>query len=365
MAQPTDRNITVLGAGVVGLTIALELQKANPAYSITVIGLYIPGDLNINYTSPFAGADWHSFGPETQQYDTVGFHALRHLAANEPRAGIWPLVSHNYYTSEALAAVNGDTQRLIPWFADLTNMTVVGGALPQDAVFGTTYDGVVISTSIYLNYLVQLLLEKGVVLRRVRTLGSVHEARALHSSGKRADIVVNASGLGAGSLKGYEDSKRIYPVRGQTVLIRNSAPTEFSVNGFKGYPTELLYIMPRKEGGCIVGGCFEESTDAAEDPEFTKRTLERALKYVPELVDPTINDNPPQIEVVRVNVGLRPYREGGPRVETDPVHSWLIHSYGAGGGGYQGSYGFAAKVVKLAEEALMRRTNFKKESHKL
>lgn len=350
MAPQNTQTVTVLGAGVVGLTCALELIRSNPHYRITVIGLYLPGDLNIDYTSPFAGADWHSFGPETAEFDTVGYHAFRNLALTEPRSGVWPLVSHNYYTSEALRAADGDTSRLIPWFSKLTNMEVVGGKLPPHTVFGARYDGVVISTSLYLNYLVQLLLEKGVVIRRVRKINSVDEARNLHSSGQKAALVVNASGLGAGSLEGYTDSKRNYAVRGQTVLIRNSAPCEFSVHGFEGYENETLYIMPRKEGGSIVGGCFHESRDPKEDPEFTKRTLTRALRYVPELVDPKVNDNPPEIEIVSVNVGLRPFREGGPRVERDPGHDWLVHAYGAGGGGYQGSYGFAARVVKLAEE---------------
>lgn len=45
--------ITVVGAGVQGLTVALLLQKQG--YEVTIIAKYLPGDLNIEYTSPWAG----------------------------------------------------------------------------------------------------------------------------------------------------------------------------------------------------------------------------------------------------------------------------------------------------------------------
>lgn len=45
--------INVVGAGVQGLTVALILQKQG--YDVTVIAKYWPGDLSIEYTSPWAG----------------------------------------------------------------------------------------------------------------------------------------------------------------------------------------------------------------------------------------------------------------------------------------------------------------------
>jgi D-amino-acid oxidase len=46
-------NITVVGAGVQGLTVGLLLQKQG--YEVTIIAKYLPGDLSIEYTSPWAG----------------------------------------------------------------------------------------------------------------------------------------------------------------------------------------------------------------------------------------------------------------------------------------------------------------------
>lgn len=44
-------------AGVVGLTTALLLSR-NPKYSITIVAKHMPGDYDIEYASPWAGANY-------------------------------------------------------------------------------------------------------------------------------------------------------------------------------------------------------------------------------------------------------------------------------------------------------------------
>ena len=44
-------------AGVAGLTTALLLSR-NPKYSITVVAKHMPGDYDVEYTSPWAGANY-------------------------------------------------------------------------------------------------------------------------------------------------------------------------------------------------------------------------------------------------------------------------------------------------------------------
>jgi glycine/D-amino acid oxidase-like deaminating enzyme len=56
-------NVTVIGAGVIGLTTALLLQKEG--YNVTIVANHFPGDKNINYTSPFAGARWKTVAPNS------------------------------------------------------------------------------------------------------------------------------------------------------------------------------------------------------------------------------------------------------------------------------------------------------------
>lgn len=58
------------------------------------------------------------------------------------------------------------------------------------------------------------------------------------------------------------------------------------------------------------------------------------------------------LDIIRQGVGRRPVREGGTRMEKERIGGvWVIHNYGAGGAGYQSSYGCAQVAVDLTEEA--------------
>lgn len=41
-------------------------------------------------------------------------------------------------------------------------------------------------------------------------------------------------------------------------------------------------------------------------------------------------------------------------VEVDKKYKWLIHNYGAGAGGYQGSFGLSKLVVDIMEKELSK-----------
>lgn len=60
------------------------------------------------------------------------------------------------------------------------------------------------------------------------------------------------------------------------------------------------------------------------------------------------------LDVIRHAVGLRPVREKGNRIERELLGTglWVVHNYGAGGAGYQSSYGCAQAAVDLIEDAL-------------
>jgi len=58
-----------------------------------------------------------------------------------------------------------------------------------------------------------------------------------------------------------------------------------------------------------------------------------------------------EFEILSVQVGFRPGRKGGPRVEVDFQEKIggmrLVHSYGHSGAGYQNSVGSAEKIVDI------------------
>lgn len=154
----------------------------------------------------------------------------------------------------------------------------------------------------------------------------------------------------ASKLGGVED-KKIFPARGQTVLVRNEADKMMDVSGTDDGDGEACYVMTRAAGGgTILGGCYQKGNwDAQVDPNLAVRIMKRAVKLCPAL---TGGKGIEHLDIVRHGVGLRPVREGGPRIERERIDGvWVVHNYGAGGAGYQSSYGCAQAAVRLVRGA--------------
>ena len=81
-----------------------------------------------------------------------------------------------------------------------------------------TYKSFILHAPNYLLHLATQLRSSGIQFHRQR-LSSLEEAYNLPAFGP-VKLVINASGLGAKSLLGVKDTKAIYPIRGQTVLVK-------------------------------------------------------------------------------------------------------------------------------------------------
>lgn len=78
--------------------------------------------------------------------------------------------------------------------------------------------------------------------------------------------------------------------------------------------------------------------------------MKRCVELCPALTD---GKGPEALSIIRHGVGLRPMREGGPRVEKEKIDGlWVVHQYGHAGYGYQSSYGSAMAAAKLVEDVL-------------
>lgn len=259
-----------------------------------------------------------------------------------------------------------------PWFKDLTPnvsprrsspkaFTFVDTSqfrsLPKDTLgvgidSGTCFTSVCINTAIYLPWLVSQCLKAGVVFKRA-IFDHILDAASpnIHNSSCRADLVVNCTGLMASKLGGVEDSS-VVPARGQIVLVRNDAGKMMDVSGTDDGDGEACYVMTRAAGGgTILGGSYQlENWDTEVDSDLAVRIMKRAVEMCPAL---TGGRGIEYLDVVRHGVGLRPVRLGGTRIEKERIgDTWVIHNYGAGGAGYQSSYGCAQAAVQLIEEAL-------------
>jgi D-amino-acid oxidase len=207
---------------------------------------------------------------------------------------------------------------------------------------------VCINTALYLPYLVGQCRKLGIVLKR-RILEHIVDARVCHHTGEIADIIVNCTGLMACVLGGVED-KKVLPARGQTVLVRNDSELLVGTSGTDDGPEESLYFMDRASGGgTILGGSYQLGNwDSRPDPNLAIRIMERAAELHPQFVD---GNKISGFSVIRHAVGLRPFREGGVRLEKEKIgEAWVVHNYGHAGYGYQVSYACAEDVTRLVGE---------------
>ena len=105
-------------------------------------------------------------------------------------------------------------------------------------------------------------------------------------------------------------------------------------------------------GGTILGGCYQVGNSSPDpDPALAKRIMKRCIALCPSLVGNNRDAGIEALDVVTHGVGLRPYRQGGTRVEKEVLDAGavVVHNYGHGGEGYQTSYGCAGDVVSIVD----------------
>lgn len=322
----TALSITVIGAGVIGLSAAHELAAAG--HQVTVA---YDQELH-ECVSSVAAAIWFPYhsenSPAADQLLADSLARFEQLSEN-PETGIdlrrGLNVDHLPGADRSWTRIVAGTEEASP--ADL----------PDGAHAGVWATVPIITMSTYLGWLRSQVEALGVKFEK-RTVSNLAELK------DEADLVVLAAGLRGGELLG--DDETVYPIRGQVVRLANTKNlTQWLCDD--DYPQGVSYIIPRRED-IIVGG-----TDTANDwnrevePQTSIDILERAAKLVPELEG---------LEVLEHKVGLRPARE---TIRLDHVVGQplpVIAAYGHGGAGVTLSWGTAQRVVELAE-ALRAGTN--------
>jgi D-amino-acid oxidase len=346
-------NVVVIGAGVVGLTTALLLAEERQ-YNITVVAKHMPGDYDIEYASPWAGANFlpvSSEGTPAARRDANTWPWLSKCAREHPETGIAFEKSYAYGRKKDLGPGNPFSGLFStnPWFK---NVLTDYQQLPQSEVpsgidSASVFTSVCINTAIYLPWLVSQCLKRGVVFKR---------GVLKHISEVKADLVINCTGLGALKLGGVQDTK-MYPGRGQVVVVRNTSNMEMhTASGTDAGADELTYIMQRPAGGgTILGGCFQPNKwESQFDPNLAVRIMHRAVALCPAL---TGGKGIEHLDVIRHGVGLRPMRDGGARIEKEKINGcWIVHNYGHGGYGYQSSYGCALEAKQLVDSVLKKQS---------
>ncbi|CAO3627037.1 unnamed protein product [Mucor fragilis] len=345
----TNKPVIVIGAGVIGLSTALQLKQKGYK-NVMVVAKYVPGDMSIEYTSPFAGAHWRTMAPNNntllKKFDTVTYNRFMELAKCSENPGIMVVSSYDYYDDAELPE-NTD-----PWFKDLVQdfqFLTEKDNLPHGAKLGHKYTTILINTPVYIAWLATKFKEAGGEIVQ-RNLGHIDEVFNLTKN----PFVINCTGLGARFLGGVSD-EAVFPTRGQTIVVK--APhikRTITHVGAQG----MNYVIPRSDGTVILGGTANKHDfNPFPEAQTNKIILEKTFALCPELKDKPL-------EIVKYNVGLRPSRIGGVRIENETITSrnkkqrvQVTHAYGHGGFGVQSSWGSAEHIIETMEKGFSTLTS--------
>jgi D-amino-acid oxidase len=307
--------VTVVGAGVVGLTCALRLAEAG--YAVRVVARERLGDT----TSAVAAAVWYPY--RAFPFDRVlgwshaGYEAFVALVDAEPDAGVRLRLG-----TELLRDDGPD-----PWWAgavpDIAKVTDV----PPGFAIGWRFASPIVDMSRYLPWLEGRLAARGIV----------PEPAVIDDLADLAGVVVNCTGLGARELV---PDPAVEPVRGQVVVVEQVGLEEWVVDDGDG--GALTYVVPRIDDIVLGGTAQAGASDLAVDPGTAAGILDRATALVPALAG---------ARIIGHKVGLRPARPTV-RLEVERRRDRaVVHCYGHGGAGVTLSWGCAADVVGLVRQA--------------
>ncbi|KAJ2706142.1 hypothetical protein FB645_001899 [Coemansia sp. IMI 203386] len=362
----TKMPVIVIGCGVVGLTTALMLQRTQ-RYSVTAVGRDTPEDLrgphgiSQSWASPFAGANWRPYSADHEQQmqaaEQQTYFMMRDIARDSPQAGVKIVPIADFGSSKG---ERGTKPRFLGYVKGVQK--IERRLWPQNAVFGYSYDSVIVNVPLYMSWLAAEFKSLGGTVRK----GELeHISDALrYVEGGRCVAIVNCAAMGSYSLGGVGDTS-VYPIRGQTLLVR--APhVDLTVTVPGSSEDRATYVIPRGDGTVILGGVFEKgSADARQDIQTTDEILHNCLGVCPQLLShhPAGRsfDNPVskadveelRKKIIAINVGFRPSRKGGPRLEVQRMGEIaVIHNYGQSSYGYQTSWGYASIAVRMLDAAL-------------
>jgi glycine oxidase len=142
------------------------------------------------------------------------------------------------------------------------------------------------------------------VLGALRSTGILVVPRTVTSlSTVDSDVVVVAAGCGSASLTGLP----VRPVKGQLLRLRGRIALRHTVRGYAD--GRAVYLVPRADGEVVVGATSEERTDPTVTAGAVLDLLRAAVDVVPELAEYSLTE---------ARYGFRP---GTP--DNAPVIGWL------------------------------------------
>jgi D-amino-acid oxidase len=335
--QHRDTDVTVIGAGVAGLTTAICLAESG--LSVAVHAAEPP----LQTTSVAAGAVWgpHLVGEDERiaRWAAVTLDKLREIGATGPTGtggnGVAP--QSFVHQTTGIAATRTAAGSPPDFAASAESLSACDPAeVPPGYESAWRLSAPLVAMPEYLEYLYQRYLRSGgqpVVLASYPALPDA-------GRGAASPVVVNCTGAGAHQLVPDPD---VVAVRGQVVVVRNPGISEFFV-GVGPADGDLTYLFPHGER-LVLGGTEQPGNwNRAPDEATADRIVAACSAVHPQLAT---------APVVAHRVGLRPFRSKV-RLEAErmPAGPTVVHNYGHGGSGVTLSWGCALDAVGLVLAAL-------------
>lgn len=305
-------HVTVVGAGVVGLTCAVRLAEAG--FPVDVLARELPLE-----TASAAGAGlWLPDavpaaarlvgGEQTARWARVTHAVLRDLAAHDG-TGVALRPGHLVGTSPAA------------WPDGLADVLPGGERTRSEVTLP------VVDPDRYLGYLTRRLSAAGGTLTRL-ALG------ALPPRG----TVVNCTGVAARALAA---DPTVQPVQAVAVRLANPGLTAWWHDAGRGEPP--LTIVTHGDQVFVGGPLADGERLPASDAELTTRLRDRAARLVPALREAPTTGRRLGVWGTRAAVRLE--------TTTGEAGRTLVHCYGHGGAGHTLSWGCAEDVVAAVSAA--------------
>lgn len=314
-----SERVSVIGAGVIGLTCAVTLAEAG--YDTQVFAR----DLALESSSAAAAGLWlpplQGASADTLRLADLTLRELTDAAA-DPDSGVTIAAGTVLHRAETTLRPSWAGR-----FGDSVTAEEISRPKPGYGC-GWTLRLPTVELTAYLRWLERRLAAAGGSVTRM-------SLPALPPRG----IVVNASGAAARWLASDE---AVRPVRGQVVVLSNPGITSWWLDGDPA--AEPLFVIPAGDTVVVGGTCEPDEWDRTPTTARTEAILRRVLRVEPRLAD---------ADVLGQRVGLAPER---PSVRVELVDGsrqvaqrTLVHCYGHGSHGLTLSWGSAHDTLGLVQ----------------
>lgn len=333
--------VAVVGAGVVGLSTAVNILTSLPTATVTVIADQFASDT----TSDGAGGFFRPYMPDIVK------------GVDPSLAEQWVRDSWQFYHGLAVSPQGPESgNNLVPGicvydkpmeegYSLLKSLVADFRVVPHEELqernlgrykYGYAFTTVVTQPPKYMAWLMKTFQAAGGRVQR-RTVADLTQLASSY------DLVVNCCGLRA---EAVTSDTGCFPIKGQLVLVDAPWQKEFF------FAHDNIYLVPH-DNKLIVGGLRDKGDySMSADPHVTQRIRSRAEELFPRLKE---------ADTIGVWVGLRPGRERGVRVELDTLNCGggrklpIVHNYGHGGHGVTLSWGCGIHAARLVKQAVVSR----------